>query len=278
MRVARIRRKHVLLGVTAAVAIAVPTALADNGQMSDPTGDSTPSSGGEGPAFTDITKIKHGHTRGGKLRHVVFVRDANSATKALTQLQIRARGKDYLIDRTGVLGLRPGSGKAPKVTTKRKGNKIIFVFDPKVIGSPSKYKWAATIGSGDTSPLDFDRAPDGSGYLKHSLGRAGKASRYRGFHAGADGAPIRVATQGELHQFVFIDRERKRTKYRLVLRGPGETKKKRSGRTNRKGRDSIEDSLFVNDVGGPGRWKASWRVGGEKVAKYRFRLIVEPEG
>jgi hypothetical protein len=34
-------------------------------------------------------------------------------------------------------------------------------------------------------------------------------------------------------------------------------------------------ALFVNDVGGPGRWRARWTVAGRTVATWRFR--VRPE-
>ncbi len=37
-------------------------------------------------------------------------------------------------------------------------------------------------------------------------------------------------------------------------------------------------ALYVNDVGGPGRWRARWFVRGRRVAQWRFRARSEREG
>jgi hypothetical protein len=40
----------------------------------------------------------------------------------------------------------------------------------------------------------------------------------------------------------------------------------------------INVSIFVNDVGGPGRWYATWYVAGRVVARFTFYLAPEFEG
>ncbi|MEX1142819.1 MAG: hypothetical protein WD399_07335 [Thermoleophilaceae bacterium] len=245
-------------------------AVADGGKQRDPQGDAS-------PPFTDIRAVRHGHGRAGVLRHVVAVQDANAASRALAQIEVRAGGDLYLIDATGVTRLRDGgegAAAARRARVRRRGNRVVFSFHRSAIGSPRRYRWAATIGSNDTSPAEFDRAPD-RGMLRHVLV---DPERFRGYRAGRGGRPDRVATQGSLHRFVFVDRARERTRYTLILDGPGDALKRYRGRTNRRGRDAIEDSLYVNDVGGPGRWRAIWRVAGERVAAFRFRLRPEFEG
>lgn len=270
------------LALTAVVAAALTAspAVADRSTWhGDPEGDAS-------PAFTDIRALRHGHGRRGVLRHVIAVEEGDEASRALAQLEVATRRWHYLINTLGVTRTRRGeaeeegrgsargeSGTAAsrRVRIARRGNRVIFAFHRRTIGNPYRYRWAATVGSNDTSPLQFDRAPDG-GTLLHVLLNP---RRFRGYRAGGDGRPDRVATQGAPHRFVFVDRARRRTRYTLILDGPGDARKRYRGRTNRRGRDAIEDSLYVNDVGGPGRWRAIWRVAGKRVARFRFRLRPE---
>lgn len=270
-----------LLGLGLAAALTGSLAVADRATWRDASGDAS-------PAFTDIRAVRHAHGKRGVLRHVIAVRNANATSRDLAQLEIAAGGDLYLINSLGVTRVRQGSADAAmpataastgrssarRVRIRRRGNRVIFAFHRGVIGRPWRYRWAATMGSNDTSPAAFDRAPD-RGALRHVLV---DRKRFRGYRAGRGGRPDRVATQGAPHRFVFVDRARTRTRYTLVLDGPGEARKRYRGRTNRRGRDVIEDSLYVNDVGGPGRWRAIWRVAGRPVAAFRFRLRPEFEG
>jgi len=158
-----IRRQWAFAAAIAAavVALSAAAALGDRRSKTDPAGDAS-------PAFTDIRTIKHGHA-GGKLRHVIRVTDANRATKHLAQLEIKARRTLYLISVQGVIKVRSGAARrVDGVRIRRRGNRVIFTFRPGAIGDPRRYRWAATVGSNDTSPDEFDRAPD-SGYIRHRL-------------------------------------------------------------------------------------------------------------
>jgi hypothetical protein len=270
------RAAAAVVGLAVAVAVTGSFALADRSSSADPEGDTS-------PAFTDIRAIAHAHGRRGVLRHAITVEDANAASLALSQIEVRAGKRLYLINSLGVTSSRrAGAAPAdtagdahaagsPRVRTARRGNRLIFAFHRSAIGSPYRYRWAATIGSNDTSPTRFDRAPD-EGTIRHVLVNP---RRFRGYRDGGDGRADRVASQGALHRFVFVDRRRRRTRYVLVLDGPGDARRRYRGRTDRRGRDAIEDSRWVNDVGGPGRWRAIWRVAGKRVAVFRFRLRPE---
>lgn len=251
-------RKALALFAAGLAAVTATTAIANKGGVRDPMGDAS-------PGFTDIVRAKHGHAGCGKLRHLIRVASGDPATASLSQLEIRAGGKHYLLR-----DLDSG------VRAKQRGDTTIFKLSPRVIGNPSRYRWAATIGSNDTSPLDFDRVPD-TGYVKHRL-HGGE--RFRGYRSTFEGkkADGRQAVQGEFHGFTFRDQLGGRTRYRLVLLGPGGSRKAERGRTNCNGKDKKNLSLYVNDVGGPGHWSAKWKVGGRKVAQYRFRLAPEFEG
>jgi len=255
-------------------ALLASSAVADRGRDEDPKGDAF-------PPFTDIRAVWHGHAERGMLRHVILAQRANAATKSLAQVEVAVGHSRYFITSRGVTRIRSGASgaeasdaRAGGVRSVRRGNRIIFTFHRSLIGNPSRYAWAATIGSNDTSPAEFDRAPD-RGAITHRLRRP---PRFVGYREGPDGKPDRVAVQGDLHRFAFVDRRRRRTAYTLVLDGPGDAIKRYRGRANRRGRDAIEASRYVNDMGGPGRWRAVWRVGKRSVASFRFRVRPEPEG
>lgn len=266
------RAAGVALAALAAMLLSGPPAAADRGAESDPRGDAS-------PPFTDLRAVWHGHARGGVLRHVLLVANANAASVSLAQLEVTDGRRHYLITSRGItrIGARGAAARdvrAGGVRVTRSGNRIVFSFHRSLIGNPRRYAWAATIGSNDTGPSELDRAPD-EGALPHTLRRP---PRFIGYRAGSDGKPDRVAVQGDGHSFVLLDRARRRVPYVLVLDGPGDARKGYRGRTNRRGRDAIEASLYVNDVGGPGAWRAIWRVGERNVAVFRFRLQPEPEG
>lgn len=263
------RAAGVALAALAAMLLSGPPAAADRGAESDPRGDAS-------PPFTDLRAVWHGHARGGVLRHVLLVQDANAASVSLAQLEVSDGRRRYLITSRGVtrIGAAASDVRAGGARVTRSGNRIVFSFHRSLIGNPRRYAWAATIGSNDTGPSELDRAPD-EGALPHTLRRP---PRFIGYRAGPDGKPDRAAVQGDGHSFVLLDRARRRVPYMLVLDGPGDARKGYRGRTNRRGRDAIEASLYVNDVGGPGAWRAIWRVGKRNVAVFRFRLRPEPEG
>lgn len=249
-------------GRSAPVALALlviwgSAALADRRSVDDPSGDAS-------PAFTDIVKAKAAHGRCGKLRHVLGVADGDQATASLAQLEIKTGDAIHLIN------ARDGGARI-----KQRGDNVIFTFKPGLIGNPRHYGWAATIGSNDTSPEEFDRVPD-KGYVNHKLYRG---KRFRGYRSTFDGNKDsdHRAVQGEFHGFTFRDRLGSRTRYKLVLRGPRGSKESERGRTNCRGKDTKNLSLYVNDVGGPGKWVAKWKVGGRNVARYQFKLKPEFE-
>jgi len=149
------------LALLAAVALPGGLALADGTERLDPTGDAA-------PAFTDIRRVSATHGKGGRLRHTIYLVDADAASRSLAQLTVRARGKLYLIDARGVTTLSTGSSARKVARVRRRGNRIVFTFHRRLIGNPRRYRWLATVGSNDTSPGEFDRAPD-RGMVLHRL-------------------------------------------------------------------------------------------------------------
>ncbi len=91
------------------------------------------------------------------------------------------------------------------------------------------------------------------------------------------GGPVRSGSQGAGWQAVFKERRRGRVGYRVCLtHRTNRTSRCWSRTTRRDGTSVVFVALFVNDRGGPGPWKATWLVGGRRVASYRF--TVRPEG
>jgi hypothetical protein len=67
-----------------------------------------------------------------------------------------------------------------------------------------------------------------------------------------------------------------RVDYRVCVRHLGNGERRCwNRRTNRRGVSRMVVALFVNDLGGPGRWRARWTVDGVTVATWRF--TVRPE-
>jgi hypothetical protein len=101
-------------------------------------------------------------------------------------------------------------------------------------------------------------------------------ARYRGFVDRFDGEPAREGSQGAGWRAIFEEKAAGRVRYRVCLRHLGNGERRCwDRRTNRRGVSRVFVALFVNDRGGPGRWRARWFVDGERVATWRFR--VRPE-
>jgi hypothetical protein len=102
------------------------------------------------------------------------------------------------------------------------------------------------------------------------------AAQYRGFVDVLNGQPTREASQGAGWRTVFRERVPGRLRYTVCLRNlDNRVGNCWRGRTGTRGRSRIFVALFVNDQGGPGRWRARWKVAGRVVATWRFR--VRPE-
>jgi hypothetical protein len=99
---------------------------------------------------------------------------------------------------------------------------------------------------------------------------------FRGFIDRFDGVPTHEGSQGAGWRAVFRERVPGRVNYRVCLRHRGNGEQRCWRRTTgARGRSRVFVARFVNDRGGPGRWRAVWRVDGERVARWSFR--VRPE-
>jgi hypothetical protein len=100
-------------------------------------------------------------------------------------------------------------------------------------------------------------------------------SRYSGW-VGGFGERRHRREQGQFHALRFRVQPAGRLRYRVCLSGgAADVRRCFRRRTGEGGRSEINVSIFVNDRGGPGRWRAVWRVGGARVAAWRFRLVAE---
>jgi len=105
------------------------------------------------------------------------------------------------------------------------------------------------------------------------------AVEYKGWVGGfpGQGDRRRRRVQGDFHMLNFRRTPGQSVRYRVCLRGGNvPTRRCFRRRLNSAGRSGINVSLWLNDRGGPGRWRAIWSVGGGRVATWRFRL--PPEG
>jgi endonuclease YncB( thermonuclease family) len=102
------------------------------------------------------------------------------------------------------------------------------------------------------------------------------ARRYRGYIDVFNGEPTREASQGAGWRAIFRERAAGRVRYKVCLRHLGnDAQRCWSRRTSERGRSRVFVARFVNDRGGPGRWRARWRVNGRIVSSWRF--TVRPE-
>jgi hypothetical protein len=102
------------------------------------------------------------------------------------------------------------------------------------------------------------------------------ARRYRGFVDRFDDRPTHEGSQGAGWRAVDKETVSGRVRYRVCLRHLGNGEQRCwNRRTGRRGVSRVFAALFVNDEGGPGKWRARWFVDGEQVASWRF--TVRPE-
>ena len=104
------------------------------------------------------------------------------------------------------------------------------------------------------------------------------AKKYRGF-VSLFGKPVRDASQGAAWTLSFRETADGRVRYKTCLRhlGNGSTRCYKR-RTPSSGRQDLFVARYVNDVGGPGRWRARWFVRGRRVSEWRFTVRPEFEG
>jgi hypothetical protein len=90
------------------------------------------------------------------------------------------------------------------------------------------------------------------------------------------GEKVRSGEQGAGWQAIFRERRSGRVAYRLCLRHfDNDTRRCWNRRSRRSGRSRVFVALFVNDRGGPGRWRATWSVDGTRVAAWKFTVRTE---
>ena len=99
--------------------------------------------------------------------------------------------------------------------------------------------------------------------------------RYVGYLGDGSGRAYHRAGQGGLHYLLLTDSTVANGRYRVCIRGGTGDLRRCFRRRLRFGFDKLNVSLLVNDQGGPGRYRASWHVGGRRVASWRFRLAPE---
>jgi hypothetical protein len=100
---------------------------------------------------------------------------------------------------------------------------------------------------------------------------------YRGY-IGLFGDPTHEASQGAGWTANFEERKPGRIRYKVCLkhRDPPKVKRCWRKRTGKNGRSEVFVALYVNDTGGPGDWRARWKVNGRNVETWNFH--VNPEG
>jgi hypothetical protein len=107
---------------------------------------------------------------------------------------------------------------------------------------------------------------------------AAAQSGYRGFVDRFDGVPTHEGSQGAGWRAVFRESLDGRVRYRVCLRHRRSEKQRCwDRRTNANGVSRVFVARFVNDRGGPGRWRARWRVDGRIVDTWRFTVRPESE-
>jgi hypothetical protein len=105
---------------------------------------------------------------------------------------------------------------------------------------------------------------------------AAVARDYRGYVSVGRG-PTHSGVQGNAWTLVLREAKPGRVRYRVCVGHLDRPRVRRCyrRRTSSRGRSSVFVALFVNDVGGTGRWRARWTVGGRTVAVWRFRVRSE---
>jgi hypothetical protein len=105
---------------------------------------------------------------------------------------------------------------------------------------------------------------------------AADAATYRGYVSVGRG-PTHSGVQGDGWTAVFRERRAGRVRYTVCVRhlDPPRVKRCYRRRSGRSGRSRVFIALYVNDVGGPGDWRARWLVRGRTAAVWRFRVRSE---
>jgi hypothetical protein len=105
----------------------------------------------------------------------------------------------------------------------------------------------------------------------------GQVRRYHGYVDVLGGrGPVREATQGAGWRAIFRERARGRVRYSVCLRNLDNGVRHCWGaRTSARGTSRVFVARFVNDRGGPGAWQARWKIRGDVVSTWHFR--VQPE-
>jgi hypothetical protein len=107
-------------------------------------------------------------------------------------------------------------------------------------------------------------------------GSEAATKKYRGYISLGAG-PVHSGSQGAGWRAVFRERAEGRVRYKVCLRYLEQPSIRRCWRrtTSDRGRSSVFVARFVNDRGGPGRWRARWRARGNRVAVWTFRVRSE---
>jgi hypothetical protein len=100
--------------------------------------------------------------------------------------------------------------------------------------------------------------------------------RYVGYLGDGSGRAYHNAGQGGLHYLLLTDSNpASNRRYRVCLRGGAAQLQRCFKRRLRFGFSKVNVSRLINDQGGPGRYRADWFVGGDRVAIWRFKLTPE---
>lgn len=90
---------------------------------------------------------------------------------------------------------------------------------------------------------------------------------------------VHKSFQGSGWQTVFKERAASRVRYRVCLtHRPTKVRRCWTRTTGADGTSTVNVSLFVNDVGGPGSWRATFLVGKRRVASWDFTVLPEQDG
>jgi hypothetical protein len=161
------------ISLTAVLALAIGhAALANTDSVVDQTGDvvGLPPEGAD-PADVDLTRISHGHTSGGKLKHTVAVVGAASPQRILLQIGIpdktgESDACDYAVIRfqgqDQVLNCHTTAKIGKATIEKIAPHRLSFTFTEAVIGHPDAYNWSFVSywepfqqPRSDTAPSNF---------------------------------------------------------------------------------------------------------------------------
>jgi hypothetical protein len=165
-------RLRAFVGLVAASLLFAAAAPANNDSVVDQTGDvegTIPE--GEDASDVDLTKITHGHTRKGKLKHIVTFVGAASVERVMLQIGIpgetgESASCDFAIFRfegEDVVTEDCGLDKVGNAKIELTGpHEVTFTFAKSVIGSPRAYNWhfvsfwqLLQLPYSDTAPSNF---------------------------------------------------------------------------------------------------------------------------